>query len=83
MTSLVISLILDLIQNIKLILRITKTDDLDLVLPVLRSALDEISIISLNVKSINDDELNKRILEISVLLKELSLYVLSDYNNHL
>lgn len=83
MTSLVISLILDLIQNIKLILRITKTDDLDLVLPVLRNALDEISIISLNVKSINDDELNKRILEISVLLKELSLYVLSDYNNHL
>ena len=82
MTSLVVSLILDLIQNIKLILRITKTDDYDIVLPVLSNALDEISIISLNVKSINDDELNKRILEVSVLLKELSFYVLTDYNIH-
>lgn len=83
MTSLIISLILDLIQNIKLIIQITKTDDLDVVLPVLGNALDEMSIICLNENIVNDDELNKRILEISVLLKEISFYVLSDYNIHI
>ena len=83
MTSLIISLILDLIQNIKLIIQITKTDDLDVILPVLGNALDEISIICLNENIVNDDELNKRILEISVLLKEISFYVLSDYNIHI
>lgn len=83
MTSLIISLILDLIQNIKLIIQITKTDDLDVILPVLGNALDEMSIICLNENIVNDDELNKRILEISVLLKEISFYVLSDYNIHI
>jgi hypothetical protein len=83
MTSLIISLILDLIQNIKLIIQITKTDDLDVILPVLGNALDEISIICLNENIVNDDELNNRILEISVLLKEISFYVLSDYNIHI
>ena len=83
MTSLIISLILDLIQNIKLIIQITKTDDLDVILPVLGNALDEMSIICLNENIVNDDELNNRILEISVLLKEISFYVLSDYNIHI
>ena len=83
MTSLIFSLILDLIQNIKLIIQITKTDDLDVVLPVLGNVLDEMKIICLNENIVNDDELNKRILEISVLLKEISFYVLSDYNIHI
>lgn len=81
MSSIAISLILDCVKNTKLILDISKDDVLDAVLPFVTEITNEITFLSKNVNNMNDELLYARLVEVSKLLMELSLFVLFDYNN--
>ena len=81
MTSLAISLIGDLIQNIELLLEVSSIDDFDEVIPHISIVTEEIKFLTNNINNLNVNNLSDRLVEVSELLKELSQYVLSHFYN--
>ncbi len=81
MTSLAISLIGDLIQNIELLLEVSSIDDFDEVISHISIVTEEIKFLTNNINNLNVNNLSDRLVEVSELLKELSQYVLSHFYN--
>lgn len=80
MTSLASSLLMDIIQNVKLLLQISDDNDLDAVIQYFSELTDEITFLSNNLDHLSCDELNSRLIEVSKLLMELSHFVVFNHN---